>query len=142
MATTTRTWNDSDDAGYWDEQRRAIATPTDPAVALNTLRRKLSNISGSSDPALVRATAEYRARIAELEPVVAARTAATISAFEAREDAEWTREVTIERRAAWNAAVKGGRYLNAKGGVHVANLVKAMGFDAATLKRQVARHAL
>lgn len=92
MATMRRTWNDSDDAGYWANQARINAEPASaPRVNAND---------------------------------------------------EWTREVTIERRAAWNAAVKSGHYVAPSGGVAPALIAKALGYSFMDLKHHVARHGL
>lgn len=134
----TRTWNDEDDAAYWAERSVALAEPVDPSVALNAAEDKLSRYRFSGESLLRELVPELETTVARLRPIVDARNAA----FLAPEDAEWTRDVTIERRARWNEAVKGGRYSTPKGGIHVANLVTAMGFAAETLKRHVARHGL
>lgn len=57
------------------------------------------------------------------------------------EDAEWTREVTVARKEAWNRAVKEKKY-RAGGVVFVTAIERDLGFNFATLKRQVARWQL
>lgn len=64
---------------------------------------------------------------------------------QARREAEWTREVTIARRAEWNALVKSGALTNRKGQVDFAALraqEAAQGWTADALKVAVAEHGL
>jgi hypothetical protein len=77
--------------------------------------------------------AEYDARLeAEVTAAYQARLAA--------EDAEWTREVTIARRAAWNAWVRAqGRTIHP---AQMAAHCQELGYDALLLKRQIVRHGL
>jgi hypothetical protein len=80
--------------------------------------------------------AEAFAAIATLE----AEGKAAEAQMRAAEDAEWTAEVTAQRRAAWNAAIKSGKY--ARGRTVAQVLVERdLGFGFETLRLQVARHS-
>ncbi len=65
---------------------------------------------------------------------------------EARFAAEWTREVTVERRAAWNAMVKAGKFGRmGSGQVNWAAMrvqERAQGWTAESLKKAVKQHGL
>jgi len=61
---------------------------------------------------------------------------------QAEENAIWTREETIARRKAWNAAVQSPKYQTRRGVVLVSKVVWDLGYDAAALKRHIARHGL
>lgn len=83
---------------------------------------------------------EAKAALPALEREAARNLDAQIkAAVEATKD-EWTREATIERRAAWNAAVKSGEYGTKT--VNMARLIADMGFRPADLKDAIARHGL
>lgn len=59
-------------------------------------------------------------------------------------EAEWTREVTIERRAAWNAAVQAGE-MTTGGKVDPAKVQQAMdrlGYGITEIRRAVSLHNL
>lgn len=132
-----QTWNTSDDAAYWAEQAREMTEPVDPVVALQTAEDQLSRYRFASDPALQAMVPELEATIARLRPIVDA----IPSPLDAK-DGEWTREVTIERRQAWNDAVRSGRYTTPSGKPHVANIIKAVGFHMDDLKHYIAHHGL
>jgi hypothetical protein len=58
-------------------------------------------------------------------------------------DAEWTRETTSARRAAWNAAVRNPSYRTRDGkSVLVGKIVSDLGFTVEELKAAIARHGL
>jgi hypothetical protein len=83
--------------------------------------------------ALQRLEAAYEAlRQAEAHVAYKARLAA--------EDAEWTREVTIERRHAWNDWVRSQGQTIAPG--QLAAHCQAVGYDMLLLSRQIKRHGL
>lgn len=77
---------------------------------------------------------------AELGPVAEAELQAQHAARMAAEDAEWTAEVTQQRRADWNAWVRSqGK------SIHPATMAahcKAIGYDMSTLRRHIQRHGL
>ena len=77
---------------------------------------------------------------AELDRLASAEVTAAHQAKLAAEDMEWTREVTTERRAAWNAWVRsqGPRVTPAQ----VATQVQRQGWDTLQLKRHITRHGL
>ncbi len=86
---------------------------------------------------------------ARYEPTLAdatklSRAEAIIAEHSAREQA-WTREITIARRAEWNARVKSGEF-NARPGkptsVLAATAERAQGWTMAELRAAVAKHAL
>lgn len=73
----------------------------------------------------------------------AAHEAEVHAAYQARldaEDAEWTKDVTIARRAEWNAWVKSQGKTIAP--AHMATHCQDVGYDMLTLKRQITRHGL
>jgi hypothetical protein len=77
---------------------------------------------------------------AEYDAAMDAHSDAGYQAQLAAEDAEWTREVTIARRADWNAWV---RSMGAT--LHPAQMVahcQEVGYDMLLLKRQIQRHGL
>jgi DNA repair exonuclease SbcCD ATPase subunit len=59
----------------------------------------------------------------------------------ALQDAEWTRELTIQRRAAWNAALKDPKY-HAGRVVFYSAIERDLGFSLDVLRRQVQRWGL
>lgn len=88
--------------------------------------------------------ADHSARIAELE----ARRDALHAEHQAEADAafaaEWTREVTVERRATWNAMVRAGKFTrNGKIWMPlVREQERAQGWYIDSLKKAVALHNL
>jgi flagella basal body P-ring formation protein FlgA len=88
--------------------------------------------------------ADHAAEIARLEGEIEAIRAQWHAQHEAQFAAEWTREVTISRRAAWNALVKSGK-LGRGGQVRVSDVRKqeiAQGWTVEDLKKAVALHSL
>jgi hypothetical protein len=86
-------------------------------------------------------TADANSATAEEIQALLSQITAIKAEIQGEEDADWTRETTISRRAAWNAAVKNP--VNRKGGaVLVGQIERALGFGLGTLKRQVGRHGL
>ena len=84
--------------------------------------------------------AELRRLEAEYDAAREAEVMAHMAALQAAEDAEWTREVTAERRADWHAWVRSQGKT-----IHPALLAahcQALGYDMLTLVRQVKRHSL
>lgn len=88
--------------------------------------------------------ADHSARIAELTARRDALRAHHEAEAEAAFLAEWTREVTIERRAAWNAMVRSGKF--SRNGKIWMPLVReqerAQGWYVESLKKAVALHNL
>ena len=84
--------------------------------------------------------ASVRALEAEYDRLAEAEADLAYDAKLAAEDAEWTRELTIARRAAWNT------WVTAQGTqVRPAALTQyyqQAGYDMATLRRQITRHGL
>ena len=120
---------------YWDRRTARFAAEDagiaelakSPVQQLNALRRKLDALYADKD-------AHTAEEIAAVE--------AQIRAMETGE--EWSRELTIERRAAWNALVKSGK-LSKAGKVDMAAVRKAeqeQGWTLESLKRAVALHKL
>ena len=76
----------------------------------------------------------------EYDALIEAEVTVAYQARLATEDAEWTRDVTIARRSAWNAWVK-----SQGGTIHPATLAahcKEIGYDMLLLQRQIKRHGL
>lgn len=76
----------------------------------------------------------------EYDAVAEATATERMAALRQAEDAEWTRELTQQRRAAWNTWVKaqGTRVHTAQ----VAAQIKAQGWSVEALKRAITRHGL
>ena len=77
---------------------------------------------------------------AEYDTACEAETQRRYHARLAAEDAEWTREVTQARRAAWNAWVRAQGHA-----IHPAQLAahcQEIGYDMLLLQRQIKRHQL
>jgi len=85
-------------------------------------------------------SAALRALRAEYDALMEAEAHDAYTAQLAVEDAEWTREVTIQRRADWNAWVKSQGKT-----IHPAAMTahcQAVGYDMLLLQRQIRRHGL
>jgi hypothetical protein len=75
----------------------------------------------------------------EYDAVAEATAAARMAAIQQAEDAEWTHEVTMARRAAWNA------WVQSQGTVTPAQLaaqIKRQGWRIEALKAAIVRHGL
>lgn len=77
------------------------------------------------------------AGVAKWEPKIAA-----IKAERPEPEDDWDRETTIERRAAWNAAVHSGKYNARNGSALVGKLERAMGYGMDALIAAVKKHNL
>lgn len=85
-------------------------------------------------------TAALRTLQAEYDRLMEAEADAACAARRAKEDAEWTKEVTIQRRAAWNAWVRSqGTTVHSAA---MAQHCQEVGYDMLLLKRQIVRHRL
>lgn len=147
--------NETSTQAWWDERDRRmkadIAADREYAKTADAIAHQLSIHEGSivrenMDPerwetqrvALVGKLDAARAREqAEDEASTAVRGAA--------EAIEWTREVTIKRRATWNARVKAGEFTNPNGTANPAKAAAALrtlGWTAEAMKRAIARHGL
>lgn len=124
-----------------DAERAAV----DPRkVRLSAIERKLR--TGTSCSARESGTELADAEVAALE----AEAAAISSALQAESEAAiaahgWTRETTIARRQAWNAAINAGRVTGRNGKVDwakVAALEAEVGFSCDSLKRAISIHNL
>ena len=85
----------------------------------------------------------HRAELQAQQPTAAEYAAwlqASATAAKAAEEAEWTQEITQERRQAWNAWV---RQSNGKLAPNlIANQIKAQGWNLDALKRAITRHGM
>lgn len=93
-----------------------------------------SSIKDMSPQKRAEAQAEIDALIAKLDAIKAKSQAA--------QESEWTREVTMERREAWNTAIRSGKYSAKGGGVLVGKLQSEIGFTFDELKAAIKRHGL
>ena len=126
------------DSTYWQERTaRIVADPDMAKDYAESLRKRLKEAREhleklAEDPrrreSVELTEAQIRADQLEYE-------------LQAIEDAEWTLEVTRERRQAWNAAVKDPRYC-AGGVVFASSIERDLGFTLEALKRQVQRWGL
>lgn len=125
-----------EDRGYWERRDAEIAAKVQADVAysqseagrLEELQRKLNALDARDD-------AGRAAVFVEIQAIENAR--------EERFATEWTREITIARRAEWNALVKSGKF--GRGKVNMAAVraaEKAQGWTLDGLKRAVKLHNL
>lgn len=132
---------DIDSREYWDRKEARFAAEDalraelaqSPSRKLNALYRKLNSLQSDEGIGTPEDVAEVQAQIAQIE-------AEQDAAFWA----EWTREITIERRAAWNALVRSGK-LSRGGKVDMAAVRRAeqaQGWTMESLRRAVAKHGL
>ncbi len=127
-----------DDRRYWDRQKAEMAAEREarreyPETEGQELYRELTKLNAmTAEYFTAEQIAAQRAVVDTLEAQIAAAT-----------ETEWSREVTIERRAAWNAAVQDPSY-RAKNGktVLVGKIEADLGFGLDELKAQVKRWAL
>ncbi len=130
--------NEMSTKAYWD--RKAANLKTDIEADREYLRslpgrlemaeRRLNVVTSDS---YVYTDAERAEALAAIEAIHAE--------MQTQEDAEWDRETTIARRAAWNAAVQDRKYRAGKT-VLVGKIQQVLGFGPEVLRRQVARHRL
>lgn len=127
----------------WSMSTSHPRTAAQVRAALHTLRQtaqrydRLNNEGGEGyNPH----AASLRTLEAEYDRLAEAEATAAYQARLAAEDAEWTREVTMERRAAWNAWVRsqGKSIAPAALAAHC----QEMGYTMETLRRQITRHSL
>ncbi|MGI5872564.1 MAG: hypothetical protein ACOX8T_11080 [Bacillota bacterium] len=126
-----------EDRGYWERRDAEIAATAQADVAysqseagrLEELQRKLNALDARDD-------AGRAAVFAEIQAIESAR--------EERFTTEWTREVTIARRAEWNALVKSGKLGRGKKVDYAAKRAaeKAQGWTLDGLKRAIKLHGL
>ena len=125
-----------EDRKYWEERDAEIAATAQADVAsrrseagkLEALYRALNALDARDDAGRANVLAEIQA----IE-----------NAREERFATEWTREITIARRAEWNALVKSGKF--GRGAVNMAAVraaEKAQGWTLDGLKRAVKLHNL
>lgn len=130
-----------DSREYWDKREARFAAEDaaaaelaqSPVHKLNVLRRKLDSLYADRGAHTAEEIAAVEAQIATIE-----------AGGQAQFAAEWTREVTVSRRAAWNALVKSGK-LSKGGKVNmqaVRQAERAQGWTMDDLKRAVALHGL
>jgi len=129
---------------YWTERDAQITADmaADAAFAasdtgrLLAARRRLNLVTGENG--YLHTDAERDAAFAAVAEIEARRRTGQAGAA-----ARWTRDVTIARRAAWNAALQNPAYRTTTGkSVLVGKIVSALGFTAEELKTAVARHGL
>jgi hypothetical protein len=138
------------DRRFWDareqqmnaeiaENRAFAATPLGRRAHIQNLENELAALqnlridSGIDNPA----------RIAELEAEINAYHAEqreAMKAAQAAKDAEWSYDVTVERRAIWNALVATNKYAGKAGAVALYN--RDAGFTFADLSDALRRHGI
>lgn len=138
------------DRRYWEARDRQMTTEIaeDRAFAATPLGRRariqgLENELAALQNLRLDSGIDNPTRIAEIETEINAYYAAQREAVEtaqATKDAEWTLELTIERRAIWNALVATSKYGNKAGAVAMYN--RDAGFTFADLAAAVDRHGL
>jgi hypothetical protein len=85
-------------------------------------------------------SAQVRQLQAEYDRLAEATAEARCAAIRAAEDQEWTRDLTQQRRAAWNAWVRSqGATIHP---LQVAEQIKAQGWSLEALKAAIKRHGL
>ena len=131
--------NSIDQKGYWDQQFASREAEMAEAARPRTLTERLNAAIKRSN--LIRDGYGYEAERAAARAEVDGLRVQLQAEDAARFEAEWTREVTIERRAAWNAALSDSRYRATKG-VLVSKMQSELGYSMDALKAAVARWAL
>jgi hypothetical protein len=119
---------------------RALATiQAERATLTQTARRYQAGANEGGDGYNPHAAA-LRALRAEEDAVQAATAEARVAALQEAKTQEWTREVTIARRAAWNTWVKShGKTITP---AQVAAQIHAQGWTIDDLKTAITRHSL
>lgn len=79
---------------------------------------------------------------AERDAAVQASEAERMAARQAATEAEWTRELTVQRRADWNAWVRSHSTQGTLAALLIAEQIKAQGWSLDELKRAITRHGL
>jgi hypothetical protein len=117
-----------------DRIRRVLADPQKKADYIDSLRRRLqaasqhlAKVQGNTSLYGETARTQAEVRISQLEAELLAI-----------EDVEWTKELTAERRAAWNQAVRNPKY-RAGGVVFSSAIERDLGFSLESLRRQIER---
>ncbi len=128
-----------DERGYWDKV--AAQQAEDDAARRRPMTRSerhtylLNEISACGmDSVLAEKAAKLRVELDAINAEIAAE-----------RDAEWTVEVTQQRRAEWNARVKAGEFTNSKGKidpVKLHNAQQAQGWRTDALQSAIKRHGL
>jgi len=127
-------------AAYWTERDAEIEADA----------REEAAFAASDEGQLIAAQRRLAVVTSDYAAYTAADRAAAIEAIAVIQrrmqealDADWTRERTMERRAAWNAAVQNPANRTPDGKtVLVGKIVNALGFTVDELKAAVARHGL
>ncbi|HUS83492.1 MAG TPA: hypothetical protein VM013_09600 [Dehalococcoidia bacterium] len=131
-----------DDKRYWDQEFASRDAEMADAARPRSLSERLNAAIKRSN--LIRDGYGYEAERAAARAEVDELRAQVQTEDAARFEAEWTREITIERRAAWNAALRDPQYRarNAAKSVLVGKVQSDLGFTMDALKTAVARWAL
>jgi len=130
--------NDREFEAYWRERvARIVADPLTKRDYLEGLAKRLKaarehyeNVSRDHSRFSDVDRTDAQLRLDQLE-----------AEFQAIEDIEWTKEVTVQRREAWNLAVRDPKY-RAGSVVFSSGIERDLGFTFAALKRQVQRWGL
>lgn len=136
----------------WDARAQAMAEDLEAELAhaqsprgrLERLERQLAATYNPDGQASYLSSAERVALRTEITARIDALTAEIEAEYAARQAAEWTREVTIARRADWNTRVRSGA-LSRHGQVWppaVAEAERAQGWTVDQLRDAVRRHGL
>lgn len=118
-----------EDREYWDRKARDMAEKPRPPIDKAHHLRRIA-INSDTSPTMQTLRAEARRKIDVIERWA-----------QAAEDAEWTREATITRRADWNRAINDPQY-RAGNSILTGKVEMALGFTHRGLVTAVKRHKL
>ena len=131
-----------DDKRYWDQEIASRDAEMAEAARPKSLSERLAAAVRRSSLlrdgyGIAHFDAERAAARAEVDALRLLVQAEAATRFET----EWTRKITIERRAAWNAALNDPRYRASKN-VLVGKMQAELGYSMDALKAAMARWAL
>lgn len=130
--------NDREYEAYWRERvARIVADPLTKRDYLEGLAKRLKAAREHFE-----SVSRDHSRYSDVDRTDAQLRLDQLEAeFQAIEDIEWTQEVTVQRREAWNVAVRDRKY-RAGSVVFSSGIERDLGFTFAALKRQVQRWGL
>jgi hypothetical protein len=133
-----RAENDRQYEDYWrDRVARIVADPNLKHDYVDGLAKRLKAAREHFD-----SVSQDHSRYSDVDRTDAQMRLDQLQAeLQAIEDIEWTREVTVARREAWNKALQNRKYRTGSV-VFSTSIERDLGFTLAALKRQVVRYDL